>query len=707
MEGLVRMMRTRLSSRPDSEHLQAFIRLAMLCLVLAYLLIVAGGKPEVANELRLSLSFLALEYVVSLSIIGWLLARPGISLPRRVLGMIADYSLMGVGMWLMGDLLAPMYVILQWVTIGNGLRFGPRFLYAAISIATGTFLTVILITPYWQANPWTAWGLLLGLVVVPLYLSSLLRRLVKATEAATAASAAKSRFLANMSHELRTPLNGIVGMAELLVTTPLTAEQRDSAQVIQTSARTLQMLVEDILDISAIEAGKLRRNPADFNLRELVGNINQMLLPGARAKGLRFEMRFQQDVPDRLHGDSAHLQQILVNLLSNAIKFTDSGSVVLEVSKRGCENDIPTLRFSVRDTGIGIAPEALGRIFDAFEQADTGRGRRFGGTGLGTTIAKALTEILGGRIHVESTLGSGSHFWLDVPMRPGMPEVATGPGSDNVISFSNPFVRHRARVRPLRVLVADDQAANLLVLQRLLERAGHQPQTVVDGEAVLNALESQRFDVVITDLHMPGISGLEILKQARFMQAGLERTPFVVLTADATPEARRECERAGAHAFLSKPVVLERLLDTLAEIAAGAGGPPEPVVDSHGDGGEVSRQMLDELREMGLGEQFVQRFLLECARDARKCIVQLQLHGDAGQWDAYRDACHALKGAAGNMGAVQLANGASEAMRLANSALRDEWAQRLQQMRQQLEQSITALRRRGDLPQSDTESDRS
>jgi two-component system, sensor histidine kinase RpfC len=173
--------------------------------------------------LRLSLIFLAVEFVVAFAILASIVARPGISAPRRVLGMIADYSLMGVGMVLLGELLAPMYVMLLWVTVGNGLRYGPRFLYAAILLAATTFVVVIQITPYWQANPWLAWGLLIGLVVVPLYLSSLLHALVQATEAAKAASEAKSRFLANMSHEFRTPLNGIVGMAELLVTTPMSA----------------------------------------------------------------------------------------------------------------------------------------------------------------------------------------------------------------------------------------------------------------------------------------------------------------------------------------------------------------------------------------------------------------------------------------------------------------------------------------------------
>src|SRR5690606_38216119 len=206
---------------------------------------------------------------------------------------------------------------------------------------------------------WLSWGLLAGLVAVPLYLSSLLRALVQATEAAKAANEAKSRFLANMSHEFRTPLNGIVGMSQLLMATPLSAEQRDSAQVIQTSAMSLQLLVDDVLDISSIEAGRFKRIDRDFCLGELVKSVHLMLLPSAQAKGLAFEVSIARDVPRMLHSDSNHLRQILVNLLSNAIKFTDRGRVGLEVAMaaRGTPAR-PVLKFSVRDTGMGIPEEA-------------------------------------------------------------------------------------------------------------------------------------------------------------------------------------------------------------------------------------------------------------------------------------------------------------------------------------------------------------
>ena len=700
-------LRARYANRPDSEHGQAFVRMAILTVVLIYLCGVGTVAGFHDPDLRTVLLFVLIEFLVGTGILVGIARQPGVSRIRRVVGMVADYTMMGAAMHLMGAHLAPVYVVYLWVTIGNGLRFGPRFLLGAVGLASLSYLFVITTTPYWLENQALAWGLLAGLVAIPAYLTSLLRALTRATEEARRANEAKSRFLANMSHEFRTPLNGIVGMSELLATTKLNSEQRECSDVLQASARTLLALVEDVLDISAIEAGKLKRIDADFRLNDTLRGIQLMLQPTAQKKGLVFQIDVAKEVPDFLHGDGNHLRQVLVNLVSNAVKFTEQGRVLVSVSRVGpVWESRALLRFSVRDTGIGIPESAQPRIFQAFEQADNGHGRRFGGTGLGTTIAKALTELLGGTIGFESREGEGSHFWVELPFEMAAQAEAAaqtrkGPelayGGENVIAFDDPFIRHRARVRPLRLLVADDQPANLTVLCRLLEKAGHHADTVDSGEDVLSALEDGRFDGVIIDLHMPGVSGLDVLKQVRVMEAGAQQlTPFIVLSADATAATVRACEQAGARAFLTKPIAVNRLLDSLADIALGSSEsqikPAQIAAEAEAVESIISRNVLEELKELQLGNDFLSLFLDECMRDALKSIGELEKTGAAGQWDMFRDHCHALKGVAGNMGAVRLASVASEAMRLGNWQIAREWRQRIKTLREQLEVARIALK---------------
>ena len=706
MSPVLANLRARYANRPDSEHGQAFVRLAILTVVMIYLCGVGTVAGFQDPDLRTVLLYVLIDALVGTGILIAIARQPGISRGRRIVGMVADYTLMGAAMHLMGAHLAPVYVVYLWVTIGNGLRFGPRFLLGAVGLASLSFLGVITTTPYWLENQALAWGLLAGLVAIPAYLTSLLRALTRATEDARRANEAKSRFLANMSHEFRTPLNGIVGMSELLATTKLNSEQRECSDVLQASARTLLALVEDVLDISAIEAGKLKRIDGDFRLNDILRGIQLMLQPTAQKKGLVFQIDIAKEVPDFLHGDGNHLRQVLVNLVSNAVKFTEHGRVLVSVSRVGPQwESRALLRFSVRDTGIGIPESAQPRIFQAFEQADNGHGRRFGGTGLGTTIAKALTELLGGSIGFESREGEGSHFWAELPFEMAAQAEAAhtqkapeaGYGSENVIAFDDPFIRHRARVRPLRLLVADDQPANLTVLCRLLEKAGHQAQTVDSGEDVLAALEDGRFDGVIIDLHMPGVSGLDVLKQVRVMEAGAQQlTPFIVLSADATAVTVRACEQAGARAFLTKPIAVNRLLDSLADIALGSSEtqikPAQIGAETQTSEAIISRSVLEELKELQLGNDFVSLFLDECMRDALKSIGELEKSGAATQWDMFRDHCHALKGVAGNMGAVRLSNVASDAMRLGNWQLAREWRQRIRTLREQLEVARIALK---------------
>ncbi|MGD6439605.1 ATP-binding protein [Xanthomonas citri pv. citri] len=704
-------IRQTLMNRPDSEHGQAIVRIVLITLILSYVLL-----PHVRNSLPMHqytdvLAVVLVGLSLGLGLFVWLLSRPGRSDPRRIIGMLADYGLMAAGMVQMGEPLAWVYVVVMWVTVGNGLRYGNRYLYLAVGMAVSSFATTLAMTEYWHENLSLGIGLAVGLAAVPLYFASLLRQLTRATVEARRASEAKSRFLANMSHEFRTPLNGLSGMTEVLATTRMDSEQRECLKTIQASTRSLLALVEEVLDISAIEAGKLRINTSDFALHDTLQAIGLILEPQSRAKALNYQVSVAADVPARLHGDAGHLRQILLNLVGNAVKFTDQGSVQLKVAATGTNGRVGVLlRFEVIDTGIGVPVDMRPRLFEAFEQADTGLARRFEGSGLGTTIAKGLVQSMGGAIGFEENPEGGSQFWSELPFGlaaavpasaslPALQDADTTAIPGNVIAFADPFLRHRARVRSMQILVADDHLANRLVLQRLLQKAGHRVTCVDGGEAVLDALADTDYDAAIVDLHMPGVSGLDMLKQLRVMQAGgASVTQVVVLSADVTPESIRSCEQAGAYAFLAKPVAAVKLLDTLAEIALNQKvRQTDAAIGKRGpatNGAVLDPAVLDELAELGMGEEFEREFIQQCLSDATACVVELGKAAADEDWGRLREHAHAVKGVSSNLGLVILAEQGGELMRLPEAQLRSEWRQRLEQLKTGLAQGREALAQR-------------
>ena len=405
-----------MKNRPDSEHEQAAIRVGMGIGILVYLhlaLSTDGGiQPDEWKLLLSILSFLPLSLLILLGII----IRPGVSAVRRLMGMVIDIGFATYILFAMGNIGSPLVVVYLWVTFGNGFRYGDRYLGISALLSVCGFTLVLNTSNYWSEHRTLGVGLLIGLVVLPLYVSTLIRRLNSALKRAEEASRAKSQFLANMSHEIRTPLNGVIGMIHLLMETPLNPEQKDSAQTIQASARTLLSLIENILDISKIEAGKMVLETTDLDLHALIHSTAAMLAPQARAKGLELIVHIAPETPFLLRGDPLHLRQVLINLIGNAIKFTEKGSIEVRVQLLEEGPVSAHLHFEVIDTGIGIAPQAQTRIFESFTQADESTTRRFGGTGLGTTIARQLVELMGGEIGVRSKPGTGATFWFELAL---------------------------------------------------------------------------------------------------------------------------------------------------------------------------------------------------------------------------------------------------------------------------------------------------
>lgn len=645
------------SANADVELVQAKLRLKVESVVLLYLLISFAFSGLSSHE------FATLCYLVGFMGIAAVLYRsvrrkPGHYPNRKVFAVVLDTVAITFFMYRGGSTAAIMFPLYLWVTLGHGFRFGTKYLVLSQLANIGGFLFLCEYNPFWHGI--SAKSVFLAtLIIIPLYAITLIRVLTSAAEKAREASEEKTRFVSNMSHEIRTPLHGIIGISELLGIRRYDEEYRGLCDSLSKSANVLLRLVNDVLDFSKIESGKLEIAKSSFNLHALMEDTTRVFQGEALAKNTQIRLAVAPEIHRHWVGDAQHIQQVLINLLGNAIKFTQNGSISVTVDVLATEDETSRVRFSVQDTGIGIPERFQARIFERFAQVKNSTVTQYRGTGLGTTIAKQLVEAMGGSISFTSKENVGSTFWFELPMQ--VSDIATSAASENAnlsAWIANEDVQYRGS---LRILVAEDNETNQLIINKILEKSGFQLDMVSDGEEALDTLLNDDYDVALLDMQMPNLSGIEVCKAYKMIHPDNRKVDFIMLSANVDQREREKAMQVGFSECLPKPIESAKLLAILDKKARNKSEmPARPMaLPLQKNGREADSQLIDfsilrELASLSNDKNFLREVIASFSSDVLKSVEAMEeCLRDKRYMEVQRHA-HAMRGTASNVGVVAI-----------------------------------------------------